>query len=224
MSHADHTRFVYQDEPSPPGAILRVQRADIRGAVVLDGRRPSLSYRNYGTRPLTSEEMGAVRTVVDSSRPREFAPLCAVLALAGGSSGEIAKVRPGHIDLEEATVTFCGSEFRNRPLYARSNPLDEWSVAVIQRCIHSRSPIGNDDRLCVRPATPTTRADSTVGQSILSVLQRAEVAGRPGVLSTSLRKGAGLQVLESDGIEAAARFLGYHRLDITAEVLGHDWM
>ena len=86
MSHADHTRFVYQDEPSPPGAILRVQRADIRGAVVLDGRRPSLSYRNYGTRPLTSEEMGAVRTVVDSSRPREFAPLCAVLALTTPAS------------------------------------------------------------------------------------------------------------------------------------------
>ena len=47
--------------------------------------------------------------------------------------------------------------------------------------------------------------------------------GVPGVSARSIRLTTAREVLRTDGIEAAARFLGSPSLDSTAAALNHDW-
>ncbi len=48
-------------------------------------------------------------------------------------------------------------------------------------------------------------------------------AARPGVTARSFRLTTARRILDSDGIEAAARFLGSPSLDSTAAALGYRW-
>ena len=55
------------------------------------------------------------------------------------------------------------------------------------------------------------------------VLQAAGIAGRPGVTARSIRLTSARRILDTEGIEAAASFLGSVSLDAAADALGHLW-
>ena len=54
-------------------------------------------------------------------------------------------------------------------------------------------------------------------------LRDAGLGRVPGVTAKSIRLGVAQQVLHSDGLEAAARFLGSRSLDGTAASLRYEW-
>lgn len=223
MRSTTHTPFIHSDDLRvPPGGVLRVQKPAIRGAMVLDERRPGWK-RGTTHMPLTPEWIESVRVAVEPGRSKMRRPLCVAMALAGSKPEESARVRVGDIDLEAATVTFGGWESSTRPVEARTNLLDDWSIGVIRRFVSECSPVKADDLLCVRPTTPPHKAAGSVRHTLSQALRQAGLWGRSGVTASSLRLGAGLQILRSDGIEAATRFLGYQSLDTTAQVLCYDW-
>ena len=223
MRPMTYTPFMHPDDlRGPPGGVLRVQKPSIRGAVVLD-RRPPGWKRGTTHVPLTLEGIESVRVAVEPHRSKMRRPLCVVTALAGAKPEESARVRAKDIDLESGTVTFGGWESSTRPVEARTNPLDDWSIGVIRRFMSECSPVKADDLLCVRPTTPPHKAAGSVRHTLSQALRQAGLSRHPGITASSLRLGAGLQVLNSDGIEAATRFLGYQSLDTTAQVLCYDW-
>ena len=170
---------------------------------------------DVSTRPLTDLELDRVCAHVDAgtavSRRR---PLVA-LSSAGGSAPEVAAVRARDIDLDAGTVTFLGER-------ARVCALDDWSVRAIDRYLRA-NPTPPDERLCTKWDTPPDRAAHSVSIRLWKVLKEVGFSSRCGVSARSIRLAAARQVLESDGIVAAAQFLGSPTLDNTAEALGYDW-
>ena len=55
------------------------------------------------------------------------------------------------------------------------------------------------------------------------VLRDAGLKGTPGVTARSLRLTTAKQILDTDGLAAAAHFLGSPSLDNTAKALDFDW-
>ena len=139
-------------------------------------------------------------------------------ARSGGTPKEIAALRLGDVDLEAATVAFGGPE-------ARVNPLDGWSVKMMRRFLANQrsEPRGTGDLLCVSDGSDPVRAAHSVTVRLGTVLRDAGLKGRPGVSARSIRLTTARRVLDSDGIEAAARFLGVPSLDTAAAALRHDW-
>ena len=80
-----------------------------------------------------------------------------------------------------------------------------------------------DERLCVIDRLDAARATHSVTVQLGQVLQAAGIAGRPGVTARSFRLTSARRILDAEGIEAAARFLGSVSLDSTAAALGYRW-
>ena len=77
--------------------------------------------------------------------------------------------------------------------------------------------------VCVSARTSSSRAAHAVTVRLGQVLRDAGIAGRPGVTARSIRLTTANRILQTDGIEAAARFLGSPSLDSTADALGYQW-
>lgn len=169
-----------------------------------------------GSRPLTSEEAGRVREHADSGLVGSRRSLLVVFSFAGGTATEVARVRMGDINLQAATVTFAG-------LASRVNPLDNWGVSRIARFVRNRPPVPSDHLICVTGRVRPERAAHSVTVRLRHVLRDAGLSGREGVSARSIRLTTARQLLDSNGIEAAARFLGSPSLDNTAASLGHQW-
>ena len=167
-------------------------------------------------RPLTDEEDGLVMTFSAQGLVTTRLPILVVFARAGGTASEVAGVRMGDIDLEEGTVVFSGAA-------ARVARLDAWGQESVRLFIRNSPPFAPDDLLCVTPTTDKSRAAHSVTVRLREVLADAGLLGRPGVKARSIRLTAGRRILEAEGIEAAARFLGTTSLDTAADALGHDW-
>ena len=170
---------------------------------------------DVSARPLTDLELDRVCTHVDAGTAVSRRPLLVALSLAGGSAAEVAAVRARDIDLDVGTVAFLGER-------ARVCALDDWSVRVIDRYLRA-NPTTPDERLCTRWDTPPARAAHSVSIRLWKVLKEVDFSSRCGVSARSIRLAAARQVFESDGIVAAAQFLGSPTLDNTAEALGYDW-
>ena len=178
--------------------------------------------RDRLVRPLIPEEVEQLREAETSCPNGASLPVCVELALAGGTASEIAEIRRKDIDLGTATVSFGGCDAPNNALDARTNPLDEWGLATIEKTLRWRH-VAVDERVCVRPTVSSTRAAPSVTVRLAMAIRRAGLHRRPGVTAKSIRLAAGLQILRTEGIAAAARFLGVQRLDIAARALHHDW-
>lgn len=167
-------------------------------------------------RPLTEDELRRVRAHADpgvapSKRSAAVAILC-----AGASAAEAAAVRVRDIDLDAGTVTFSGAS-------PRVCALDEWSAQTIARYLRANPPTSPEQTLCVTARTSGERATESVNAQLWKVISEAGFARRADISGRSLRLTAARRVLDSDGIEAAARLLGSPSLDNTAKALGYSW-
>lgn len=166
-------------------------------------------------RPLTDQELDRVCARVDAGTAASRRPLLVAMYMAGGSAAEVVAVRARDVDLDAGTVTFLGER-------ARVCALDEWSARAIARYLRA-NPTAPDERLCVMADTPRDAAVDSVSIRMWKIIKEAGFSSRGGISPRSVRLAAARQVLERDGIVAAAQFLGSPSLDNTAQALGHDW-
>lgn len=166
--------------------------------------------------PLTEVEAWLVRNYADGGFVGSRLAVLVALAFSGGTASEIALVRMAHVDLGARTVEFKGSA-------ARINPLDDWAVEVIGRFVGLEPIVDQDALLCVTGRTDEFQAAHSVTVRLGEVLHHAGLGGREGVTPRSIRLNTAKQILDSEGIEAAARFLGAASLDTAADALGHQW-
>lgn len=175
--------------------------------------RPS---KFMSARPLTGEEAQHLRANADADLLSSGSLLVA-LALAGGSATEIAAVRLRDLNLDTAEVAFGGES-------ARVNPLGEWSARVIRLwLLNQPNPLNDDDLLCVGEGLSADQAAHSVTVRLSRLLRDVGLAGRSGVTARSIRLTTAREVLEAEGIEAAALFLGSVSLDTTVTSLRHNW-
>ena len=167
-------------------------------------------------RPLTDPETARAREIADSAPQGSRQPLVVALASAGGSATNIARVCVEHIDLNAATVAFCGPA-------ARVGSLDGWAVRAVRRYLRDNSPVAAGVPLCVSTRTTSEREVESVSWHLRRMLKTAGLYELEGVAADSIRLNAARRVLDTDGIVAAARFLGWRSLDRVADVLGHNW-
>ena len=167
-------------------------------------------------RALTGAEVRRVLKWVETAPPGSRQPLVLAFASAGGTATEIAKVRIGAIDLDNATVNFTGDA-------ARVGKLDAWGVRVVRRYLRDNSPVAAGVPLCVSTRTTSEREVESVSWHLRRMLKTAGLYELEGVSADSIRLNAARRVLDTDGIVAAARFLGWRSLDRVADVLGHNW-
>ena len=124
-------------------------------------------------------------------------------------------MRARDVDLDAGTVSFLGE-------CARVCALDEWSARAIARYLRA-NPTAPHERLCVKADTPREAAVESVSIRLWKIIKEAGFSSRRGISPRSIRLAAARQVLECEGIVAAARFLGSLSLDNTAEAIGHYW-
>ena len=169
------------------------------------------------TRPLKPSELQLVRVHAHTGLFTSRRLPITALSFAGGTATEIALVRPGDIDLCEQTVTFRGSA-------ARTNPLDAWSAETLQRWFANQIDAPDPaNPLCVSANLSVDRAAHSVSVRLGEVLRDAGLKGIPGVTARALRLTTAKQILDTDGLAAAAQFLGSPSLDNTANALDFDW-
>ena len=165
--------------------------------------------------PVTDQELRRIRGHADPGGRPSRRSVAVALFSTGASALEASKVRAKDVDLEAKTVKFSGPR-------ARVCSLDGLSVQTLARFLRS-NPTAADERLCVKATTPPEVAAQAVSTQLCSAINQAGFANDPEISARSIRLTAARQVLERDGIEAAARFLGSPSLDHTAEALAHDW-
>ena len=167
-------------------------------------------------RPLTDAEADLVRVFADAGLVASRRSLLVAFAFAGGTATEIAAVRMQDVDADAATVVFTAGG-------SRVGSLDAWGVETVSRFLRNRPLVDGGEMLCVTAGSDVSRGAHSVTVRLGQVLDDAGLSGRPGVTARSIRLTSARRVLEADGIEAAARFLGSPSLDSTAAALRHDW-
>ena len=189
--------------------------APIDVAILIGGRiaRPT---DFISARPLTDDEAHQVRVFADAGHVASRRSLLVAFSFAGGSATEVAAVRSKDVDTASATVTFSGAA-------ARDGRLDGWGVETVDRYFRNSPSVGADDLLCVTPTISPERAAHSVSVRLGQVLRDAGISGLYGVSARSIRLTTALKILQADGIEAAARFLGSPSLDNTATALNYGW-
>ena len=166
--------------------------------------------------PVTDSEFRRIRGNADPGGAPSRQSVAVAVSSSGATAIEAGDVRRQDIDLKFKTVTFTGPA-------ARVCALDEWSAQAIARYLRAHPDTAPDERLCVAATTPPEFAAQSISTRLCSVINQAGFADRPDISGRSIRLTAARQVLERDGIEAAARFLGSPSLDNTAEAIGYDW-
>ena len=186
--------------------------------VALIGERIDRPADHTSARPCTDEEDRRIRRRAESALARSRVGVIVAAACSGGTPKETSALRLCDVDLESAKIAFRGSA-------ARVNPLDEWSVTMIRRFLANQgaTPLRNSDLLCVSDTTAAGRRAHSIAVRLGRVLREAGLKGRPGVTARSIRLTTARRLLESDGIEAAARFLGSSSLDTAADALQYHW-
>ena len=189
--------------------------APIDAAALIGARieRPSAA---VSARPLTDAEDDRVRAYADAGLVASLRSVMLVFSYAGGTATEAAAVRMGDVDLDAGCVAFSGAA-------ARVGPLDAWGIETVLRFVRNNPPIPVDGLVCVSAATSPSRAAHAVTVRLGQVLRDAGLSGRPGVTARSIRLTTANRILRTEGIEAAARFLGAPSLDSTADALGYRW-
>jgi len=171
--------------------------------------------REHGrsSRPAAPDEIEQIQIMATNVLVPSGDELLLALALCGGGASEIAVVCREDIDLDEGEIHFVG-------VNERVNRIPEWSQHVFEENL-TRLPEGTP--LVVRPGLPLARATQSVTTRLNNLMKRAGLSRVSELTGVSIRLGATQQVLATDGLEAAARFLGNQSLDLTAKSLRYDW-
>ena len=186
-------------------------------AAGLAGRSIAAADTGPLTRLLDENQLGRLKTHASSGLRASRRSLMVVFSRTGGSPPEVAIVAAADIDLDDGAVTLCGR------YGLRVNPLDEWSLDTVRHCLRVRPPASLAESLCVGPSIAPDRAAHVVSVRLRDALRDAGLGGIRGITPSSIRLTAARAVLDRDGLEAAARFLGAMSLDRTAASLGYDW-
>ena len=167
-----------------------------------------------GSVPLTGEQLLRVEQAVSGSLFTGRASFLVALSQAGADAGEVAATTWADINLDDGTVSLNLES-------PRTNPLTPWGIEVLSAS--SRKGFEPEQRLCVHDTTSIRRGAQSVTVGLSNLLRDAGLGRVPGVTAKSIRLGVAQQVLHSDGLEAAARFLGSRSLDGTASSLRYEW-
>ena len=130
--------------------------------------------------------------------------LLLALALCGASASEIAVVCTQDIDIDARVIQLWGES-------ERTNPIDDWSLGVMDEAVMR---IPDSTPMVVRPDLPIQRAAHTVTVRLNRLIQQAGLSSSAEfeLTGVSIRLGAARKVFESEGLEAAAIFLGNQSL------------
>jgi len=198
-------------------ALAVLQAAESLGLVVdgrrLAGQRIRRSSDFVPTRPLTDQETKRVRDFAD--RGQLFSPRAVIvsLAFAGGTSSEIAEVRKSDLDLPHRRV-WIGH---------RRNPLSGWGHHMIQQFLQIRPHFEENRLLAVSEKIKAARRAHAVTVRLGDVISDAGLRGTPGVSARSIRLYTANQILQTQGLEAAACFLGADSLISVVKALRYNW-
>lgn len=180
--------------------------SDFSGESITRDFRRSLS-------PATIQELQRIKEVSRNVLVPTGEEYLVALSLAGGSAGEIALATIGDVDFANSQISFRGPN-------QRINPLEPWSLKVLE----SGDQIARDGQsLVVRPGLPLAQATHSVTVRLNRIVAHAGFSKKRNLTGASIRLGAAKQILDRDGLEASARFLGNQSLDLTARSLGYDW-
>ena len=165
------------------------------------------------SRPAIKEELRHIQVVSRNVLIPNGDELLVALALCGGSASEIAAVCTEDIDLVSHTIQFTGAS-------QRLNNIDEWSFDVLSEAV---TKIPESTRMVVRPGLAPQRAAHSVTVRLNRLITQAGFSTKNDLTGVSIRLGAARAVLDTDGLEVAATFLGNQSLDATAKALRYEW-
>ena len=171
--------------------------------------------REYGRsiRPATKEELRQIQVVSHNVLIPNGDELLVALALCGGSASEIAAVCAEDIDLVSHIIHFSGTS-------QRLNQIDEWSFDVLKEAV---TKIPETTPMVVRPGLNPRRAAHSVTVRLNRLITLAGFSTKNELTAASIRLSAARALLETDGLETAATFLGNQSLDATAKALRYEW-
>jgi hypothetical protein len=165
------------------------------------------------SRPATKEELRHIQVVSRNVLIPNGDELLVALALCGGSASEIAAVCTENIDFVSRTIQFTGAS-------QRLNNISEWAFDVLSE---AAAKIPESTPMVVRPGLALQRAAHSVTVRLNRLITQAGFSTKNDLTGVSIRLGAARAVLDTDGLEVAAIFLGNQSLDATAKALRYEW-
>lgn len=166
-------------------------------------------------RPLTLLELDSVVAMVNSTLISTGEDLLVAFSMSGATANEAGLVRACDVDLANEVVHFRGEN-------PRSAVLTEWASQRIALFLSENHREG-EQRLAVADFVTAENVARTVNTRLMNVMRMTGFRSGSGVTAKSIRLGAATVVLESQGLEAAALFLGNNSLDATARMLRYEW-
>lgn len=185
-----------------------IENSDLSGVTVSRGEAES-------PRPLSLLEIDSLLAVVDSTLISTGEDLLVAFSLLGANATEAGLVRACDVDLGNQLVSF-------RSQATRTATLTKWACERIALFLSENSREGQQ-RLAVSDFVSVENVARTVNTRLMNVMRMTGFRSGSGVTAKSIRLGAAKVVLEAQGIEAAALFLGNNSLDATAHMLRYDW-
>jgi len=181
---------------------------DLSGETVLRGEPES-------PRPLNLLELDSVIGMVDSTLISTGEDVLVALSMSGATANEAGLMRVCDVDLESRVVHFEGEN-------PRTTVLTEWACNRIALFL-SKNHRESEQRLAVADFVTSENVARTVNTRLMNVMRMTGFRSGSGVTAKSIRLGAAMVVLEAQGLEAAAMFLGNNSLDATARMLRYEW-
>lgn len=166
-------------------------------------------------RPLNLLELDSVVAMVDSTLISTGEDLLVAFSMSGATANEAGLVRACDVDLANKVVHFRGEN-------PRTAVLTEWACIRIALFLSENHREG-EQRLAVADFVTAENVARTVNTRLMNVMRMNGFRSGSGVTAKSIRLGAATVVLESQGLEAAALFLGNNSLDATARMLRYEW-
>ena len=181
---------------------------DLSGETVLRGEPES-------PRPLNLLELDSVIGMVDSTLISTGEDVLVALSMSGATANEAGLMRVCDVDLDIRLVHFEGEN-------PRTAVLTEWACNRIALFL-SENHRESEQRLAVADFVTSENVARTVNTRLMNVMRMTGFRSGSGVTAKSIRLGAAMVVLEAEGLEVAALFLGNNSLDATARMLRYEW-
>lgn len=173
------------------------------------------------TVPLEDDELLQLRYACVTDAHDTRLPSVLALAEATATTGELALVRIGDVNLSAAWVHLRGHS-RRQP---RRSPLSPWAVKVLTRRIQTLTAQGAGSDTLIVYAGEQAQSSETPGVStaraVHRLLELADLAGQPGIRPGSIPAAFGKRVWDqTHDIALVAHALGCRSLDGAAKSIG----
>ncbi len=176
---------------------------------------------SLAVRPLSDDEVelcrwAALSTFVPTSEPAIWA-----LGEATASTLEMARVTVADLDVDAGQVWLGGGPRTD----ARLAPLTQWGRVQLGRRLRAMGAVEPDRLIAFGRTADEHSGRSRAGGVLQAIMRRAGLGTERDLKPRSLAAWAGSCVLrDTRRIDEAARRLGLRSLDLTAELVGFDWL